>query len=59
MPSRHRAIFVILLLALAAHEVTHIAYDWHDEGFANLFTDIVTACMKSVQQIHKEMNQMA
>jgi hypothetical protein len=47
------------LVTLAAHEVTHIAYSWHDEGFANLFTDIVKKCMERINDIHKDMMQVS
>ena len=43
------------LLTLAAHEVAHCEYKWHDESYAGLFTDIVSDMMKNINILSKEM----
>jgi hypothetical protein len=43
------------LLTLAAHEVAHCEYKWHDESYAGLFTDIVSDMMKNINMLSKEM----
>ena len=45
----------VALLTLAAHEVSHCIYRYHDETFASLFTDIVSDMMKNVNKYSKEM----
>ena len=43
------------LLTLAAHEVAHCEFKWHDESYAGLFTDIVSDMMKNINILSKEM----
>jgi|GEM_PF-1740812 len=43
------------LLTLAAHEVAHCEYRYHDESYAGLFTDIVSDIMKNINILSKEM----
>lgn len=45
----------IHMLTLAAHEVCHCKYNYHDERFASLFTDIVSDLMSNIKNIMKEI----
>ena len=45
----------VKLLTLAAHEVAHCSRSYHDETYANLFTDIVADLMQNVNKVSKEM----
>ncbi len=45
----------VKLLTLAAHEVAHCSRSFHDETYANLFTEIVADLMQNVNKASKEM----
>ena len=45
----------VKLLTLAAHEVAHCSRSYHDETYANLFTEIVADLMQNVNKASKEM----
>jgi len=45
----------IHMLTLAAHEVCHCKYNYHDERFASLFTDIVSDLMSNIKNVTKEI----
>lgn len=42
------------MLALAAHEVCHCKYDYHDEKFASLFTDVISDMMSNIKEITRD-----
>lgn len=48
----------VKMLVFAAHEATHIIYEYHDEDFANLKDSIFEYVMVNEKEIFREMNRL-